>query len=184
MTTVPGTYFTKEQLEAAVRGNTNLCFLYSHSKHANEFTYTVDRVWDPGFSGSGRMNALGYAYRVEKKQYEKALAWYILSVRENNGYAPVRIGILYFHGYSLPRNYLCALRWFLKGAKLNNLPTYFNEIGELFEYGFGVSLDKNMALDWYIHVGDKEHVDRLKSQGYRQSAAYKSKFEYTIDSLY
>jgi hypothetical protein len=32
MTTVPGTYFTKEQLEAARKGNGYYYFLYSHFK--------------------------------------------------------------------------------------------------------------------------------------------------------
>jgi TPR repeat protein len=158
--------------------------LHSHFKHANKPIFTDDNVSDERSYGSGRMNAIAYAYRTEKRQYEKALAWYLLSAKESNIFAPVRIGTLYFHGNGVPKNYLCALKWYLNAPRLNEIPYSLNEIGELFENGFGVPLDKYKALEWYIRLGDDAHIYRLKDQGYSQSAADKSKFGDTIDSLY
>jgi hypothetical protein len=44
MTTVPGTYFTKEQLEADRKGNSDFYFLHSRSSQANELVYLADEV--------------------------------------------------------------------------------------------------------------------------------------------
>jgi TPR repeat protein len=120
------------------------------------------------------MNVIARVYLNEKKKYEKALAWYLLSAKESNRFAPVRIGTLYFHGNGVPKHYLCALKWYLKTPGLNKLNYSLNEIGELFENGFGVPPDKYKALYWYILLGDKAHMNILESQGYHQSAADKS----------
>jgi TPR repeat protein len=130
------------------------------------------------------LNWIGLAYYFDKKQYDKAVAWYILAAMENNSIAQNSIGFLYYNGYGVPENYLCALKWLLKSAerfKYENTP---NTIGKLFEYGQGVPLDKYRALEWYCHGEDKANVNRLKSEGYHMSAADKSKFNYSIASLY
>jgi TPR repeat protein len=184
MTTVPGTNFTKEQLEAAIRCNGYIYFLHSHSKQANELTFTVDNVSVGGYSGSDRMKQIGFEYHTEKKQYDKALAWYLLAAKENNSHAQNCIGVLYYDGEAVPKNYLCALKWHLKAAEQNYDGSTPNNIGKFFEYGQCVPLDKYKALEWYCRGGDKTSRDRLKSEGYHRSDIDKSKFNSTIDSLY
>jgi hypothetical protein len=131
------------------------------------------------------LTTFGFVYKTEQKQYDKALAWYLLAARENDSAAYNNIGALYFDGLAVPKNYLCALKWFLKSAEGNgdgNTPTY---IGWLFENGYGVPLDKYKALEWYCHGGDKSYIKTLKDQGYHRSETDKSKFNYySIASLY
>jgi TPR repeat protein len=126
----------------------------------------------------------GYVYDTEKKQYDKALAWYLLAARVNESAAQNNIGELYYYGDGVPQNYLCALKWYLKAAEQNDHVKHFNNVGDLFEYGQGVRLDKYKALEWYCHEGNKTHQDRLNNQGFHFSAVDKSKFNSTIDSLY
>jgi TPR repeat protein len=111
------------------------------------------------------MNYIGYGY-YNKKQYDKALAWFILVAMENNPNAHNDIGSLYFDGLGVPKNYLCALKWLLKSADGNYGGSTPNNIGKLFENGQGVSLDKNKALEWYCHGGYNVNIGRLNRQGY------------------
>jgi TPR repeat protein len=126
----------------------------------------------------------GYVYENDKKQYDKALAWYLLAARENNSIAHNNIGELYYNGEGVPKNYLCALKWLLKSVEGNGHAHTLCIIGNLFEYGYDVPLDKYKALEWYCHGGDKSRRDRLKREGYHRSASNKSKFNYIIDSFY
>jgi TPR repeat protein len=130
------------------------------------------------------MNSIGCVYDNEKKQYDKALAWFILAAMENNSYGQSNIGELYRDGHCVPQNYLCALKWFLKCIEQNDIDETATSIGELFEDGFGVPLDKYKALEWYCHGEDEANVKRLKRKGFHQSKKNKSKFNSIIDSLY
>jgi TPR repeat protein len=122
------------------------------------------------------LNWIGYVYDTEKQQYDKALSWYLLAAMENNSIAQNNIGTLYYDGLGVPKDYLCALKWYLKAAEQNKSENALSNIGDLFEKGYGVPLDKYKALEWYCQGGNKSHRDRLKSEGYRRSAADKSKF--------
>jgi TPR repeat protein len=127
----------------------------------------------------------GYVYHTVKKQYDKALAWFILAAMENNSSAQNNIGELYKNGEAVPQNYLCALKWFLtRIEKKNEYGESPNHIGDLFGNGYGVPLDKYKALEWYCHGGIKANINKLKNQGYHRSATDKSKSNYIIDSLY
>jgi TPR repeat protein len=130
------------------------------------------------------MNQIGRVYRTEKKQYDKALGWYLLAAMENNSWAQNNIGVLYFGGNGVPKNYLCALKWQLKAAEQNKSEYAPNNIGKFFENGQGVPLDKYKALEWFCHGGDKSHRERLKGEGYHISETDKSKFNYSIATLY
>jgi TPR repeat protein len=130
------------------------------------------------------LTAFGWVYYSNKKQYDKALAWYLLAARENDSMAQNNIGSLYKNGLCLPKNYLCALKWQLKAAEGNDIGNTPNNIGIFFEYGQCVPLDKYKALEWYCHGGNKTHRERLKGEGYHRSETDKSKFNSTIASLY
>jgi TPR repeat protein len=183
MTTVPGTYFTKEQLEAALRGNAYFYFLQSHSKQTNKLVCVADKVSVGDRTGSDRLSQTGYVYYNDKNQYDKALAWYILAARENNSYAQNNIGVLYNYGLGVPKNDMCALKWYLKAAERSVHVDQSNHIGELFETDHGVPLDKYKALEWYSHGKYEININRLEGQGYHRSATDNSKFNSIIDYI-
>jgi TPR repeat protein len=117
-----------------------------------------------------------WVYQNEKKQYDKALGWYILATMENNSYALKNIGYLYCFGYGVPKNSMYALKWLLKSSEQNEYENTPNNIGKLFENGLSVPLDIYKALEWYCHGGNKAPRDRLNRQGYHLSATDESKF--------
>jgi TPR repeat protein len=127
------------------------------------------------------MEHIGFVYHTEKTQYDKALGWYLLAARENHPYAQNNIGFLYKSGLGVPRNSLCALKWYLKSIEQKDYTNHVYNIGKLFENGYGIPLDKYKALEWYCHSGDKTDINRLKGEGYHRSATDKSKFNSTID---
>jgi hypothetical protein len=159
-------------------------FLHSHSNQANELTFTVDYVSDGDRTGSDRMRQIGFMYGTNKKQYDKAVAWYLLAAMKNNSRAQCNIGVAYYNGLGVPQNYLCALKWYLKAVEQCEYENTPNYIGDLFENGHGVQLDKYKALEWYCHKRDKTPRDRLKYQGYHLSASDMGTFNYITDSLY
>jgi hypothetical protein len=61
-------------------------FLQSHFKQSNELTYSVDNVSGESRTTSDRMKQIGFEYHTDRKQYDKALGWYLLAARENNSY--------------------------------------------------------------------------------------------------
>jgi TPR repeat protein len=130
------------------------------------------------------LNRIGNAYKTDKKQYEKSIAWYLLATMENNTHAQNNIGILYKEGEGVPKNYLCALKWLLKSAEGSSHVITLDHIGELFENGCGVPLDKYKAIEWYSQGKHKTNINRLKGEGHHLSAANKSKFNSITDSLY
>ncbi|KAI8877566.1 hypothetical protein K501DRAFT_160877, partial [Backusella circina FSU 941] len=58
------------------------------------------------------------------------------------------IGYLYDNGFGVPKNYLCAIKWWLNAAEQNNMVD-LNHIGVLFENGRGVPHNTLKALEWY-----------------------------------
>jgi TPR repeat protein len=130
------------------------------------------------------LSQIGLVYDNKKKQYDKALAWYILAAMENNSKAQSNIGTLYYNGEGVPKNYLCALKWFLKSAEGNEYDNTPNNVGILFKNDRCVPLDKYKALEWFCHGEDKSYRDKLKSEGYHLSASDIGTFNYITDSLY
>jgi hypothetical protein len=103
---------------------------------------------------------------------------------ENNSKAQNNIGFLYYNGYGVPQNYLCALKWYLKAAEQCEYEDTPNNIGALFEKGYGVPLDKYKTLEWCCHGGDKSYQYILNIQGYYLTVSDASTFNYITDSLY
>jgi TPR repeat protein len=82
------------------------------------------------------------------------------------------------------KNYLCALKWYLKAIGQVHYNNIHNNIRLSFENGRGVPLDKYKALEWYFHGVRNSNINRLKRQGYHWSATDKSKLNSVSNSLY
>jgi tetratricopeptide (TPR) repeat protein len=144
--------------------------------------YIVDKVSVGLYTGLWRMNNIGCIYDT-KKQHDKSLAWYIQAARENNSTSQSNIGTLYFFGRGVPKNYLCALKWFLKAAEKTSHTGILKNIDGMFENRYGVPLDKYKALEWYCHGWCKTEMNTMKGEGYHQLEVDKGKFNYIIVRL-
>lgn len=113
---------------------------------------------------------------MSAQNFEKAFAWFQLSINEKNSNGYVNMGWLYRTGQGVRLDFRSAMDWFLKAAEQNN-PFAFSNIGEMFENGYGVPVDKYKALEWYrIDVTNEDDAQRIESEGYHISPQDRSKF--------
>ena len=59
------------------------------------------------------------------------------------------MGILYYQGVGLPKNYVEAMRWFIKSAVTGNTEAMFN-VGVMLRDGLGLPPNYQEALKWFL----------------------------------
>ncbi|KAI8878099.1 HCP-like protein [Backusella circina FSU 941] len=121
-------------------------------------------------ANNGNCSALftiGYEYHNTRKEYDKAMAWHLLSAEKNYYLAQNNIGRLYSDGLGVPIDYDIAMGWFLKAAKQKN-ETAFKNIGLSFEKGEG-KYDKPenyfKRIAWYHLAAAKNHPEAFNDIG-------------------
>jgi TPR repeat protein len=124
--------------------------------------------------------SIGYLYH-DKKEYDKALAWYRLSADKNHSYSQYHIGVMYHNEEGVPANYLLAMEWFIKAARQHHKQAC-SSIGDLFEKGQGVPVNKYKALEWYCKVRkNAAGVTTLNKQGFHIIKQDESKFFFFLN---
>jgi uncharacterized protein len=86
--------------------------------------------------------------------------------------AQYNLGIIYYHGEGVPRNFEEALIWFHRAAEQNDADAQYN-LGFMYGRGEGVKKDQNQSLSWFQkaaeqgHTGAQEILEKMvrKSQG-------------------
>jgi tetratricopeptide (TPR) repeat protein len=177
MTTILGTYFTKEQLYADLKGKNIVLFFpseYFYQQHALGDGIKVGTdVINKSRKGDGSaIYDIGLCYH-NKSQFGKAIAWYLLAANIKSSTGQNVIGWHYYQGYGVPKNYLCALKWLLMAAKQNNARSLIH-IANLLENGHGATLNKYKALEWFSQANNSAGKSRLKKQGVHRSGKDKS----------
>ena len=88
--------------------------------------------------------------REFKPQDASAKSLRDLKTQAENGDAvsQFKIGVIYYKGQGVPRDYLEALNWFKKAALQNNSLAQFNA-GYMYEKGEGIPQDYGAAKEWY-----------------------------------
>ena len=79
------------------------------------------------------------------------------------------IGLLYYGGHGVARDYEQAMASFRKAANANDATATYC-IGLLYERGEGVAKDQSQAISWYrkaAALGDEDSKKRLKALGSR-----------------
>jgi TPR repeat protein len=177
MTTILGTYFTKEQLYADLKGKNIVIFLsseYFYQQHAlgDRITVETDVINKSRKGDEKAIYDIGLCYH-NKSQFDKAMAWYLLAANIKGSNGQNAIGWQYYQGYGVPKNYLCALKWLLMAAKQNNAHSIIH-IANLLENGHGATLNKYKALEWFSQANNSAGRSRLKQQGLHRSGRDKS----------
>ncbi|WP_192360229.1 tetratricopeptide repeat protein [Mesorhizobium mediterraneum] len=92
------------------------------------------------------------------KRFDEALAWYEKAA--GKGYAPAQnnVGMMYFNGEGLERNYTLAFKWY-EGAAKQAYPPALYQIGMMYANGFGVEQDYAEAMKWLQAASDKQYLD-------------------------
>lgn len=81
---------------------------------------------------------------------------YVRKAEQGDVDAQYNLGIIYYHGEGVPRNYEEALSWFYKAAEQDDADAQYN-LG--FMYGRGEGIDKSHAqsVAWFKRAADQGH---------------------------
>lgn len=67
------------------------------------------------------------------------------------------VGLHYYDGVGVERNYIKAFEWFDKAA-INNVAGAQYYLGEMYEKGYAVKQDYSKALEWYVKSSNQNFV--------------------------
>jgi tetratricopeptide (TPR) repeat protein len=123
-------------------------------------------------------------YTNKIKDHSKAMNWYQLAINQNETVAYNDIGIMYYNGFGVSRDYITAMEYFLKVASGNNNIAMSN-IGLGISNGKGAPADKYKALEWFAQNEKKpENAKELNQQGIHLKEEDKSKSFYEYELCY
>ncbi len=91
---------------------------------------------------------------------------YIRRAGEGDMDAQYNLGIIYYHGEGVPRNFEGALIWFHRAAEQNDADAQYN-LGLMYGKGEGVDKSHKHSLEWFQkaaeqgHSGAKEILEKM-----------------------
>ena len=91
---------------------------------------------------------LGRVYAIIKDNDVEAIKWYRKAAEKEDIIAQYNLGVQYYYGYGISKNYEKALEWYRKAAAQGDADAQ-TQIGYMYDYGQGVPQDKVEATKWY-----------------------------------
>lgn len=104
-----------------------------------------------------------YTGRGVEQDNKQAAFWYEKLAKQGDVRAQTTLGLLYFRGVGLERNYSLAYKWWSLAA-VRDPAAQFN-LGNLFLEGKGVPPDLAKAAEWYTAAARKGHVQAQHNLG-------------------
>ena len=68
--------------------------------------------------------------------------------------AQYSLGLMYYTGDGVPRNYKLALQWYTKAAEKGDTASQFH-LGKMYDNGDGVPEDDELAVKWYTKAANR-----------------------------
>ena len=128
----------------------------------------------------------------DKKEFPKAAEWYRKAAELGSANAQNYLGVMYYDGKGVERDYDEAVKWYRKAANQSHKWGEYN-MGRMYEEGRGVgNKDYKMAMEWYQKAlnhgeGDEkikekakerlEAVKKLEAERQKELAAEKKRKE-------
>jgi TPR repeat protein len=101
----------------------------------------------------------GYAPRMAI-----ALGWYLKAATQNHARAQYNLGMIYYNGDGVLRNYGEALQWFEKAAEQEH--TYAqNHLGIMYLNGEGTPIDFEKSLKWFHRSAKQDNASAQNNLG-------------------
>ncbi len=88
------------------------------------------------------------AYYASEGDRVRAIHWYRKAALQGDARAENIMGLAYYKGRGVPRNYLKAVRWYRKAAEQGNALAE-NNLGKAYYFGQGVPQDYAKAVHWF-----------------------------------
>ncbi len=95
---------------------------------------------------------------------------YIRRAGEGDVDAQYNLGIIYYHGEGVPRNYEDALLWFHRAAEQDDADAQYN-LGLMYGKGEGVEKSRSHSVEWFSkaagqgHAGATEILEKMMGRG-------------------
>lgn len=86
------------------------------------------------------------------------------AVEKDHKDALFHLGLMFFHGKRVPKNYTKAAKWFLKAANQGSTDAMY-KLAEMYRYGDGVPQNDNEAIKWFRKAGEgEEEIVRIMNK--------------------
>jgi len=79
---------------------------------------------------------------------ERARDWLLRAVQQGDGRAAHRLGLMYYRGQGVTRDYASARDWWMTGVEQGDASSAFN-LGVLYRRGLGVERDMARTIEWW-----------------------------------
>jgi len=106
---------------------------------------------------------LGSTY-YRQRNYDAALKCFEKAADQDEAEAQYNVGVMYYHGESVPLSYNKALQWFIK-ASTQQYAEAQKAISEMYKNGEGVPQDYDEAKVWCRKAADQEIKDAQYTRG-------------------
>jgi hypothetical protein len=97
------------------------------------------------------MNNIGVVYAVGGDgvvaNLEEAATWYRKAAEQGDATSQNQLGELYLYGRGVQKDYVEAMKWFLKASRSSERANY--NLGSIYEKGLGVPQDLGKARSYY-----------------------------------
>jgi len=90
----------------------------------------------------------------EPEQYKQ----YLKAAKQGNIKAQTELGICYYSGIGIDRNYLKAVKWFRKAAKQGDAKAQ-DKLGDCYFYEIGVLEDYKKATEWWFKAANQGYAE-------------------------
>ena len=104
--------------------------------------------------------------KVTELEHTKKLA------KDGDAYAQYILGLIYFKGEEVPKDYKEAVKWYRRSAEQGYAPAQLN-LGVMYHMGEGVPQDDKQAVKWYRKLAEKQgqviaqyNLGLIHSKGY------------------
>ena len=84
--------------------------------------------------------------------------WYQLAAGQGNHIAQYKLGLQYYRGDGVERDYTMAREWWLESATRGNADAQ-QRLGYLYSEALGVERDYNRAISWYTRAAHLGHAE-------------------------
>lgn len=107
----------------------------------------------------------GSAPEVSREQIDK----YVLKAGDGDVDAQYNLGIIYYHGEGIPKDFAQALTWFQKAAEQDDADAQYN-LGFMYGRGEGVEKSHGKSLEWFSkaaalgHAGAQEILAKMQKK--------------------
>ncbi len=90
----------------------------------------------------------------KRKEDQQGAAWYRKAAEQGDVGAQTTMGMLYFSGRGVPKDYQQAMVWFRKAAEQGNADAQYL-LGGMYDEGRGVPKDDQQAVVWYRKAAER-----------------------------